>query len=104
VLQYVPPQRRAELFANYREFTSAGGIHAFSVFVDKPFIPPAPDAEETAHRWISGELLTYYHDWQIEYCTEETFDCMSSGVPHQHAVNRIVARNLEGPDEGIAQR
>jgi len=23
---------------------------------------------------------------------EEIFDCMSSGVPHQHAVNRLVAR------------
>jgi hypothetical protein len=32
------------------------GINAFSVFVEKPFIPRAPDAEETAHAYRSGEL------------------------------------------------
>jgi hypothetical protein len=32
------------------------------------------------------------HDERYEFCTEEIFDCMSSGVPHQHAVNRIIAR------------
>jgi tellurite methyltransferase len=92
VLQYVPQERRRDLFANYREHTNPGGLNAFSVFVKKPFIGQAPDAEKTDHRWISGELLTYYHDWRIEFCTEEIFDCMSSGVPHQHAVNRVVAR------------
>lgn len=92
VLHYVPTERRKNLFANYRSFTRPGGLNVFSVFVKKPFIAKAPDTEKTAHKWISGELLTYYHDWKIEYCTEEIFDCMSSGVPHQHAVNRIIAR------------
>ncbi len=92
VLQYVPLEMRKELFENYQEFTNPGGLNVFSVFVRKPFIPRAPDAEKTAHKWISGEILTYYHDWKIEFCTEEIFDCMSSGVPHQHAVNRIIAR------------
>ncbi len=73
-------------------YTSPGGLNVFSVFVKKPFIGKAPDAEKTAYKWISGEILTYYHEWKIEYCTEEIFDCMSSGVPHQHAVNRIIAR------------
>jgi tellurite methyltransferase len=93
VLQYVPAERRNDLFANYREHTNPGGLDVFSVFVEKPFIAKAPDAENAAHKWISGELLTYYHDWKIEFCTEEIFDCMSSGVPHQHAVNRVLARN-----------
>ena len=92
VLQYVPPEKRMDLFTNYRKYTSSGGLNVFSVFVKKPFIQKAPDAERTAYKWISGELLTYYHEWRIEYCTEEIFDCMSSGVLHQHAVNRIVAR------------
>jgi hypothetical protein len=68
------------------------GLHAFSVLIEKPFIPPAPDAEPTAHLWVSGEILTHYHDWIIEYFAEDIFDCMSSGVPHKHAVNRIIAR------------
>jgi tellurite methyltransferase len=92
VLQYVPSEQRSALFRNYREHTEVGGLNVFSVFVEKPFIGKAPDAEKTSHKWISGELLTFYHDWKIEYCTEEIFDCMSSGLPHQHAVNRIVAR------------
>lgn len=95
VLQYVPPERRKDLFDNYRRYTGPGGLNVFSVFVKKPFIGEAPDAEETSHKWISGELLTYYHDWKIEFCTEEIFDCMSSGVPHQHAISRIIARKVE---------
>ena len=69
-----------------------GGVNAFSVFVAKPFVAQAPDAEPTAHPWISGELLTHYRDWHIDYFLEEVVDCTSSGVPHQHAVNRMVAR------------
>ncbi|RKZ03559.1 XRE family transcriptional regulator, partial [Candidatus Fermentibacteria bacterium] len=92
VLQYVPPEQRKDLFLNYRNFTSPGGLNVFSVFVKKPFIEKAPDAEKAAFKWISGELFTYYHDWKIEYCNEDIFDCMSSGVQHQHAVNRIIAR------------
>jgi len=91
VLQYVPPEQRIDLFENYRTYTSPGGLNVFSVFVKKPFIGKAPDSEKTAHKWISGELLTYYHEWKIEYCSEDIFDCISSGVPHQHAVNRIIA-------------
>jgi tellurite methyltransferase len=92
VFQYIPQDLRMEIIGNYRKFTTPGGLNAFAVFVDKPFIPRAPDAETTAHRWISGELLNYYWDWRIEYCGEDIFDCMSSGVPHQHAVSRIIAR------------
>jgi tellurite methyltransferase len=91
-LHYILPALRAEIFDNYRHFTSAGGLNVFSVLVHKPFIPPAPDGEPAAHLFTSGELFTHYADWRIEHCTEEIFDCMSSGVPHQHAVNRLVAR------------
>jgi hypothetical protein len=38
-----------EIWANYKRLTNPGGVHAFSVFVRKPFIPPAPDGEATAH-------------------------------------------------------
>ncbi len=91
-LHYLSPEIRTQRFQNYKDCTSPGGINAFSVFVKKPFIPRAPDAEETAYSYTSGELMGYYWDWEILYCTEEIFDCMSSGVPHQHAVNRIIAR------------
>jgi tellurite methyltransferase len=94
VLHYVPPRIRHQVLASYRAATRLGGVNALSVFVDKPFIAPAPDAEDTAYAWVSGELLTHYADWRIEYLTEEVFDCTSSGVPHQHAVDRILARRV----------
>lgn len=91
-LQYLPPEVRGERFQHFKDSTSAGGINALSVFVTKPFIARAPDAEETAFPYKSGELMSYYWDWQILYCSEEIFDCVSGGIPHKHAVNRIIAR------------
>ncbi len=93
-LHYLPPKVRSQHFQNYKDCTSPNGINAFSVFVTKPFIRRAPDAEENAYPYKSGELMSYYWDWEILYSAEEIFDCMSSGVPHKHAVNRIIARKV----------
>jgi tellurite methyltransferase len=94
VFHYIPPELRTEIVANYRDHTNLSGLNVFSVFVKKPFIPKAPDAESIANHWTSGELFTHYHEWLIEYCTEEIFDCNSSGIPHRHATNRIIARKV----------
>jgi len=91
-LHHLPPEVRKIRFEHYRQFTSSIGINAFSVFVRKSFIPRAPDAESTSHPWKSGELMSYYRDWEIVYSTEEVFNCMSSGIPHKHAVNRLITR------------
>ena len=93
-LHLLPSELRDEVMANYRKQTNANGLHLFEVFVDKPFLATAPDMEPTADLWKSGELLSYYHDWRVESFVEEIFDCPSSGVPHQHAVNRIIARQV----------
>jgi tellurite methyltransferase len=92
VLHYLPSESRDEVLAAYREATQPGGLNAHTVLVAKPFIAPAPDAEPTAHLWRSGELLAQYGDWHIDFFEEAVFDCDSSGVPHRHAVNRMVAR------------
>jgi tellurite methyltransferase len=92
VLHYVPPDLRDEVLAAYREATAPGGLNAHTVLVAKPFIAPAPDAQPSAHLWRSGELLAQYGDWHVDFFEEAVIDCQSSGVPHQHAVNRIVAR------------
>ena len=97
-LHYLPPPARSQRFENYKDCTSLDGINALSVFVEKPFIPKAPDSEETAHPYKSGELMSYYWDWEIVYCVEEIFDCTSGGVPHKHAVNRIIARRCHQPN------
>lgn len=42
-LQFLPPQLRAQHFERYKQHTSPGGLNAHMVFVEKPFIPVAPD-------------------------------------------------------------
>lgn len=96
VLHCVDPNLRGELIENYQAHTNDGGLHVLSVFIKKPFVAQAPDRDPNASPWLSGELFTLYADWRIEWCTEEIFDCMSSGTPHQHAVNRIAARKVAG--------
>ncbi|BBB89673.1 MAG TPA: helix-turn-helix domain-containing protein [Methylomusa anaerophila] len=94
VLHYIKPGLREEIFTNYRQYTATNGIHVFSVFVVKPFIPPAPENESNAHTWISGELFSHYSDWMIKECEEIIFDCNSAGIPHKHAMNRIIAEKI----------
>lgn len=90
-LHYIPTKLRREIFENYKEHTSVGGLHAFNVFVDKPFIQNPPDESEFDHKWISGELFTYYADWLITSCDETVFDCMSGGTPHKHCMDTMYA-------------
>lgn len=92
VLHYIKPDLRNDIFSNYKRFTNINGLHVFNVFVQKPFIDPAPEKEPTSCKWISGELFTHYHDWLIQDCSEVIFDCNSSGVPHKHAMNKIIAQ------------
>jgi len=102
-LHNVPLEVRVECLERYKEATSASGINALGVFVKKPFIAQAPDFKERPAAWThwqSGELMGYYWDWEIMYSTEEIFDCMSSGVPHKHACNRLVARRYHQADSG----
>ncbi len=94
VFHLIPRTLREEIFGHYKQHTNLGGLNVFSVFVRKPFIGKAPDSDPGAEPWLSGELLTPYHDWKIEYCTEEIFDCMSGGIPHQHAMSRMIARKV----------
>jgi tellurite methyltransferase len=94
VLHYLKPELRAEIMANYQAHVNDGGIAALQVFVAKPFVAPPPEKEEYSYPWKSGQLFTYFHNWRLEHCGENIFDCTSSGVPHQHADNRLIARKV----------
>lgn len=94
-LHYVPPKLREELLENYKSHTNVGGLHAFNVFVPKPFIgPPPEDEQEFAYPWKSGELFTHYTDWKLHTCEERIFDCDSSNVPHQHCMDVLLAQRI----------
>ena len=78
--------------------TIPGGFNVLNVFVEKPFIVPAPYRDRDAslrHFWRSGELFGYYHDWLFHTCREEVFDCMSGGTPHKHCMDSLIAQKLE---------
>ncbi|MDR3086166.1 MAG: helix-turn-helix domain-containing protein [Christensenellaceae bacterium] len=98
VLEYIKPELRDEIMGNYKSQVSDGGLAALHVFVNKPFIQRVPGKERVSWLWKSGELFTFFHDWLIEQCTEYVFDCHSSGIPHQHAANRLFARNWKAAD------
>ncbi|KAF6563649.1 methyltransferase domain-containing protein [Paenibacillus sp. EKM202P] len=94
VLHYIKPEFRKEIFENYKQYTNPNGLHIFNVFVNKPFIAPPPEKEPNAYKWYSGELLTHYHDWFIEDSSEVIFDCNSSGIPHKHAMTKIIVQKI----------
>lgn len=93
-IHYLPSSERKRLFDHLKEHTTENGIHALNVFVKKPFISQAPDTsdEEERHPWYSGELFGYYHDWFFHTCREDVFDCNSSGIPHRHCMDTLIAQ------------
>jgi tellurite methyltransferase len=93
-LTYLSPSLREEKFKNYKEHTNIGGLNVFNVFVEKPFIETAPDWGTDEYFYRSGDLLNYYWDWEIISFEEIIFDCNSSGVPHKHAMNIMIARKV----------
>ena len=95
VLHYIPQPKRKEFCGNLKSHTSAIGINALNVFVQKPFISCAPDStkeEESKGLWYSGELFQYYHNWLFHTCKEEIFDCDSGGIPHKHCMDTLIAQ------------
>ncbi|SDF25641.1 helix-turn-helix domain-containing protein [Sporomusa acidovorans] len=94
-LQFLPVAERQNHFDRYKRHTSAGGLNAHLIFVEKPFIKMAPDWEKNEYFYLSGDLARYYHDWEILHCEEQIIECNSAGIPHRHAVSSIIARKTE---------
>jgi len=97
VFHYIPLNLRQSVIDNLKAHTRAGGLNVINVFVSKPFIFPAPDMENEEFQvdiWKSGELFAYYHDWLFYKNEEIIFDCNSSGVPHKHCINILIAEKI----------
>jgi len=97
-LHYVAPQTRRSLFERCKQHTAEDGLNAFSVFIEKPFLPPAPDPQPTGTLFRSGELMNHYWDWEIVWCEERIVHCQSGGISHQHAICDMIARKLAFTD------
>lgn len=89
-LQYIQIERREGIITNYKKFTNPGGINAFTIPVYKPFIPRESFSDNMEHDWISGEIMTHYHDWMIEFFIEQILEDNSGD---KFTVNRLIARN-----------
>lgn len=97
VFQYISYEIRESFIDNLKSHTTPSGINVINVFIKKPFIPLPPDIEAgefTAGDWKSGELFMYYHDWLFYKNEERIFDCNSSGVPHKHCMDVLIAERI----------
>ncbi len=96
VLEYVPPEHRRRVLNHWQAHTAVGGLHVLDTFVEKSFIATAPDWEHGKEFfWQTGELFSHYAgDWKIERMEEPVFACDSAGVPHQHCMDRMIARRM----------
>lgn len=93
-LQFLPLEQRQNHFERYKRHTNPGGLNAYLVFVEKPFIKVAPDWQKNEYFYLSGDLARYYHDWEILLYEEQVIECNSAGIPHKHAVNSFIARKV----------
>lgn len=91
-LTYIREERRREVFENYKSHTVSKGLNAFNAFVLRQGIETPPDWGKDEHFFMPGELASYYADWEIIISSEEVFDCKSSGIPHRHAMETLIAR------------
>lgn len=95
VLHYLPEKARRPFIDQLKAHTPPGGLHVLNVFVEKPFLAPPPDREESEKIWKSGELFTCYHDWKFLRMDEVIFECHSGGTPHKHCMDIMIAEKTE---------
>lgn len=91
-LHYLPDGIRGEVISDYQNHTLPNGLHAFTVLVADKTIATAPDAEPSVTLWPNGFIFSLYGSWRLEHSENTIINCNSSGVAHQHAVNRMIAR------------
>ena len=77
-----------------QEHTKPGGYHIIGIFTNR--LPATPDnAPFTKSLFEVGELPAKYAGWDILVHEESTFeDSHPGGVFHEHAYEKIIARNM----------
>ena len=93
-LQYLQKEAIRPFFEKITKMTNPHGLNYFNVFVDKPFIAPAPDWDKEETLWKTGDLFSWYAEWKIHYLDETIFECSSSSEPHLHCMDTILAEKM----------
>jgi len=93
-MNYMRPQLRDEIMANYKAHLNEEGLVALHTVVGKPFLPyfAGHDDNPHFHYWKTGELSTYFHDWFIALTTEYIYQMSRETTPIR-AANRLFALN-----------
>lgn len=91
-IQYLFDENIELFFKKIKNMVNVGGYVYFNVFVDKPFLPIPPDWDKEEKMWKTGQLFTYFEDWEIIKVDEIIFECNSSGVKHDHCMDTIIAK------------
>lgn len=94
-LTFLKKDVRNDAFNNFKSHTKKGGYNAFNAFVYEPSLGIPPDWGDDEFFFTSGELEEYYRDWKIVQYSENTFHCNSSGVAHMHAMETLIAGNID---------
>lgn len=92
-LHHMRPDFRKEIITDYQAHMKPNGINALNVYVKKPFIGPPPEKDQFAYLWSTGEIFSLYADWELKCIDEVIYDCSSSGIPHKHVIDILVAQN-----------
>ncbi len=91
-IQHLFDEKIESFFEHLKTLVKPEGIVYFNVFVDKPFLPLPPDWNIEEKMWKTGQLFSYFADWEILKLDEVIFECNSSGIQHQHCMDTIIAK------------
>ena len=91
-IQYLFDDNIEPFFNKLKEMTNIGGYVYFNVFVDKPYLDLPPDWDKEEKMWKTGQLFSYFSDWELLDISETIFECNSSGIKHLHCMDNIIAK------------
>lgn len=91
-IQYLFDENIDGFFEKIKSMVNLGGYVYFNVFVDKPFLELPPDWDKEEKMWKTGQLFSYFADWEICKIDEIIFEDNSAGIKHYHCMDTILAK------------
>lgn len=94
-IQYLFDDCIEPFFKKIKSMIHVGGYIYLNVFVDKPFLELPPDWDKEEKMWKTGQLFSYFADWEICKIEEVIFEDSSAGILHYHCMDRILAKRRQ---------
>lgn len=95
-LQYVPLKERSRVFKMFQSQTNLGGLNVVNAIVEKKFIDPSPDWDESSYLYETAEIFKYYgRNWKLNLMEEKYFDCSAKNISqHKHCMDQLIAQKM----------